>query len=464
MTIRARLALWYGLAIAVTVSSVSVVVWVRQTSEARSAVDEALAVQAADAAASYGSSDGAGTLSEDPARPGIFTVVFNGQGKLVGASRSAPAGLPEPDLGTSTWKPSGSPAGTALYAVTGRDSAIIVAGQSLAATDAAAAHLAGVLAATTGAAVLISIVGGWLLAYRALLPIARITAEADRIDAAEPRLAVRLRAPNPNDELGRLADTLNRLLDRADRSVHEQRAFVAAASHDLRTPIAALRVELELALRPGRPVDGMAPAVTAALGDVRRLASLADGLLGLAAAESDGRVPDPEPVDLRPLVEDAVRLARGAAPHRGAAVSQEIDDAVVLIDRVRLSQALVNLLSNAVRHDPNGDGVVVRARRVTQLGSTGASESLELDVLDRGPGVPHDMVDTLFMPFAHSRVDGSGAGLGLATAAAAVRSLGGRIGYRDRPGGGAWFWIRVPTADAAALGGSVARAASPRPA
>ena len=145
-------------------------------------------------------------------------------------------------------------------------------------------------------------------------------------------------------------------------------------------------------------------------------------------------------------------------------MSQEIDDAVVLIDRVRLSQALVNLLSNAVRHDPNGDGVVVRARRVTQLGSTGASESLELDVLDRGPGVPHDMVDTLFMPFAHSRVDGSGAGLGLATAAAAVRSLGGRIGYRDRPGGGAWFWIRVPTADAAALGGSVARAASPRPA
>ncbi len=464
MTIRTRLALWYGLAIAVTVSGVSVVVWARQTTELRGALNEALAVQAADAAATVASGDGAGALSEDPARPGIFTVVFDRHGKLAGASRSAPPGLPEPTLGSSIWQAAGAPSGTALDTVSARDGAVVVVGQSLAALDADAARLAGILAATTAASVLVSIAGGWLLANRALLPIARITAETDRIVAAEPRVAVRLHASDPKDELGRLADTLNRLLDRADRSVHEQRAFVAAASHDLRTPVAALRVELELALRPGRSPDELRAAVAEALGDVRRLGSLADGLLGLATAEADGRIPDPQPVALRPLVDDAVRLARGAAGQSAADAAQDVDEAVVLVDRMRLSQALVNLLSNAVRHDPTGRGVVVRARRVRQLGGTVPSESLDIDVLDRGPGVPAAMVDELFTPFAHPRTDGSGAGLGLATAAAAVRSLGGHIGYRDRPGGGAWFWIHVPTADASAIAGLSGTVTSPQPA
>jgi two-component system OmpR family sensor kinase len=464
MTIRTRLAVWYGIAIAITVSGVSVAVWFRNGAELRSAVDEALAVQAADASANFSAGDGAGALAEDPARPGIFTLVFGRQGTVLGASRSAPQGLTLPHLGVSTWQPPGQPSATALYAMASRDGAVVVAGKSLAPIDDEMSRLADVLAATTAIAMVVSIAGGWLLARRALAPIARITAEADRIDAAEPRLAVRLQAPNPHDELGRLAATLNRLLDRVDQSIHEQRAFVAAASHDLRTPIAALRMELELALRQGADAEELRAAVASALGDVRRLGSLADGLLSLATSEADGRVPDPEPVALRPLFDDAVRLARGAAEGRDAEVQQDVEDAVVLVDRVRLSQAVVNLISNAVRHDPTGRGVQVRARRVTMIGGTGSGDSLEVDVLDRGPGVPEHMVATLFTPFAHPRLGNQGAGLGLATAAAAVRSLGGHIGYRDRPGGGAWFWLRVPTADASPLAVGAAGATRPQPA
>jgi signal transduction histidine kinase len=448
MTIRLRLAVWYGLAIAVTVSAVSVVVWLRQSAELRVSVDEALAVQAADAAGNVDAGDGASALAEDPARPGIFTIVFDRRGRIVGASRSAPSALPEPPAGGSTWRGPTARSATELNAVSTRDGGLVVAGASLASVDDAMTHLAGVLAVTTAAAVLVSIGGGWLLGRRALAPIAQITAEANRIDAAEPRIALRLAAPNPRDELGLLAETLNRLLDRADRSVREQRAFVAQASHDLRTPIAALRMELELALRPERTPEELRAAISEALGDVRRLGGLADELLALAAASADGRASHVEPVAVRQLVEDAVRLARGASVDQTPTITQDVEDTTLLVDRVRLTQALVNLLSNAAHHDPTGDGIVVRAHRVPSTNTALAGVALDVEVLDRGPGVPAELVPTLFTPFARPRIGLPGASLGLATAAAAVRSLGGRIGYRDRPGGGAWFWFEVPTGEA----------------
>lgn len=449
MTIRVRLALWYGLAITATIAVLGTIVWIRYTADLRGALQEALAVQVADAMAGLAPGDKSNALREDPARPGIFTVVLDRTGRVVLASVSAPAGLGPVPPGNSTRLVPGATSSVALYAEVASDGRTIVAGSSLAPIDADAMRLAGLLALAGITAVVMSIVGGRWLAQRALAPVTKLVAEADRVHAVDGPHGRRLVAVNTRDELGQLASTFNRMLERVDRSVQDQRAFVAAASHDLRTPIAAMRTELELARRPGASADELRTAIEEALGDVRRLGTLADGLLGLAAADEAGRVPELEPVGLRALVGEVVRMATGADADWEFPLDLDVEDRTVLTDRVRVSQALGNLLANALRHGPAGAEVTIRARLVAELGAGGVrAESLDVDVLDRGPGIPASDVDSLFVPFARPRGAQVGTRLGLATAAAAVRALGGRIGYRDRPGGGAWFWFHVPTADA----------------
>jgi two-component system OmpR family sensor kinase len=295
-----------------------------------------------------------------------------------------------------------------------------------------------------GLAAAASVAGGWWLARRALAPVGVLVDEADRIhDAAT--LGRRLHTPNADDELGRLAETLNRMLGRVERTLQRQRTFVAAASHDLRTPIAALRMELELALRPGATNEQLRTAIEAALGDVGRLGRLADDLLDLAAVEESGRAVSAEPVDLGALVTEVAGRAAAAAAARDVRLDLDVDDGTLVTDRVRLAQALSNLVSNAVRHSPPGGAITVRARRSAGGNlDEGRQPVLEVDVLDGGPGVEPTRIGMLFVPFAQHPDRRDGAGLGLAMADAAVRALGGRIGYRERPGGGAWFWFRVP--------------------
>jgi signal transduction histidine kinase len=117
--------------------------------------------------------------------------------------------------------------------------------------------------------------------------------------------------------------------------------------------------------------------------------------------------------------------------------------AEVVVDRSRIEQAIRNLLANAIRHSPSGSTVEIRARVDLAAGSGEGRRTLMVEVLDRGPGVADDVRPSLFLPFAARSGDGH-SGLGLATAAAAVRAHGGAISYSDRPGGGADFAFTVP--------------------
>jgi signal transduction histidine kinase len=315
----------------------------------------------------------------------------------------------------------------------------VVVGSTLAEIDRNLRTLAETMALAGGALVVLSLLGGWWLGGRALAPVSRLAREADAIGSSE--LDRRLEGVEGDDEIGTLARTLNRMLARVEESVRRQRAFVVGASHDLRTPLAALRTELELALL--HPTDGPAlrAAVEAAHADAVRLSELATGLLRMAAAEPDGRRLECEDVHLPQLIQGGVELVAASAAAGTAAIEVTAPDVLVHVDPPRLVQVIANLLANAARFAPPASAIEL----IAELDRDEATPVLRVQVLDRGPGVSLDHRSSLFEPFARARPAGSpGAGLGLATAAAAVHAHGGAIGYDERPGGGARFWFWVP--------------------
>ena len=320
-----------------------------------------------------------------------------------------------------------------------------MAGSDLTAINATLDRLARSLVVVGGIAAIASLAGGWWIAGRALRPVALITAEASQIGAVD--IERRLPVPSRNDELRSLATTLNGMLDRVAESIRRQRTFVAAASHDLRTPIAALQAELELAEDPRTTDQELRAAVRAAHADAVRLGDLATGLLDLAAADADGRALVRSPVRTDLLVASVVRRVEPVALERSISLTRSAPGRLIRVDRVRLEQALTNLLINAITYGPeHGEvGVIARFDDMPDPAPTGTDTVLTIEVLDRGPGVPAEFADRLFEPFHRGpNAAGSGTGLGLATAAAALKAHHGSIGFGPRPDGGTRFWIRLP--------------------
>lgn len=446
MTIRLRLALIYLGAIVITIGLVGTLVWWQLGTALRSSLDQTLETRAAGAIAGLENNGQAGLQEGDTAGPpGVFVWVFDGHGRLIDATAGAPVGLAMPAAGVTRADVILGAATYAIHVATGDGEVVAVAGTSVAGIEATLDRLARSLILIGGAAAIASLAGGWLIAGRALRPVALITAEASRIGAAD--IERRLPVPEHNDELRALAMTLNGMLERVADAVRRQRTFVAAASHDLRTPIAALRAELELAQDPVMTNRDLRTAVRAAHADAVRLGELATGLLDLAAADSDGRAVVRSPVRTDRLLASVVRRVAPVARTRQVRIKQTAPGHLVRVDRVRLEQALTNLIVNAITYGPPGGEVEVVARfdEVAKPGPNQTTRLLSFDILDRGPGVPAELATQLFEPFRRGpNAMGPGTGLGLATAAAAIRAHHGTIGVEARSGGGAQFWIRLP--------------------
>jgi heavy metal sensor kinase len=279
---------------------------------------------------------------------------------------------------------------------------------------------------------------GYLLAAAALRPVESMRREAEAVSAAEP--GRRLPQPPGDDEIVRLGSTLNRMLGRLEAALAQERRFVSDASHELRTPLASLRTELELALRRPRPARELEAALRSAAEETDRLTRLAEDLLVLARADG-GRLPvDPEPLPAaRLLTEVAERFGAQAAAAGRTFDLQAEDGLEVVVDRLRASQALGNLVDNALRH---GRGRVrLEARR--------AGGRVELHVRDQGPGFPPGFLGHAFDRF--SRADparqGPGAGLGLAIVAVIAHAHGGGAHAANRDDG-ADVWLDLPTTTA----------------
>jgi heavy metal sensor kinase len=292
----------------------------------------------------------------------------------------------------------------------------IITGATLEDREDAVRALTNVLLVALPLALLGATLAGYLAVAGALRPVERMRARAARI--SDRSLSGRLPVSGRGDELDRLGQTLNAMLDRLERAVETERAFAADASHELRTPLAILRGELELALRRERSPEELRATIEAALEEALRLSALADDLLVLARAD-EGQLPlDPQPLDAAALLETVRGRFAPRAQELGRPLTVDAPGAPALhADPVRLEQALGNLVDNALRH---GAGAVTLSARA-------ADGAVELAVADAGPGFDADFARRAFERF--SRADAArargGSGLGLAIVRAIAEAHGG---------------------------------------
>lgn len=286
----------------------------------------------------------------------------------------------------------------------------------------------------------ITLIGGFL-ARRALRPIDRMVGLARRIGASN--LRQRLPDPGSRDEVGRLAATLNEMLDRIERAFEHQRRFTADASHELRSPLSRLRSEVEVTLRRPRAAPEYEAVLRSALEEVERLSRLSEELLALARLDAgEGAEPSQVPVPLAPLVEEELKRLEAEAGERRLAVVLEGHPGLAVqgTPEALLRLVVANLLHNAVKFSPPGGRVTVT---VAPEGAQGI-----LAVSDTGPGIPPEDLPRVFDRFyrasASRSPDVPGVGLGLAIARAIVEAHGGRIAVQSTPGGGATFTVRLP--------------------
>jgi signal transduction histidine kinase len=434
VSIRSRLATFYGLGVVLTLLIVGIFVWWQMGTTLRSSLAAMLQTRAAGVLTALENAGQAGLQESDQAAPGVFVALVAANGSIQDATADSPVGLRPIDGVLET--------GGRRYLVrteTGPGGILVVTGADLRPIEAAQAALARLLVAVGLSAGAASLFGGWLLAGRALRPMDRLIEDAATLGPSN--LARRLSPPARLDEVGHLTQTLNGMLDRIAESVDRQRLFVAMASHELRTPLAALRVELDIANRDDTSLEEYRKAVQDAQADVIRLSSLTTSLLELAATEEDARSVERHPVQLRDVV---LAVARGVDPlarQRHAAIAVEVPDVMLRLDRTRVEHALGNLLSNALTYGGRDNVVEVRG----QVDEESAGGTLTVEVLDRGPGIGTDLPANLFEPFARgANAAGTGSGLGLATVASAVRAHGGAFGADNRRGGGARFWFTIP--------------------
>ncbi|MFF3437870.1 ATP-binding protein [Streptosporangium sp. NPDC002721] len=322
------------------------------------------------------------------------------------------------------WAPGESFALATMPVNTANGTLLVQARASLEPTMDALTALRGLLLPGIPALLLLVAALTWLAVGRALAPVSAIRAEMADITASD--LHRRVPVPRSRDEIARLAETMNRTLDRLELAVSRHKRFVADAAHELRSPLAILRTRLELA-RPG-------PLAAEALTDVERIQALTSDLLLLARLDA-GEPTCHEEVDLGQVTAEEAARSR---PRPEIRVTLEVAaDTVVLGSAGQLRRLVANLVDNAVRHASSA--VTVRL----------AAEDGEavLDVRDDGPGIPAEHHEAVFDRFtrldeARDR-DAGGAGLGLAIARDIATRHGGslRVAGKDR---GAWLQARFP--------------------
>jgi two-component system, OmpR family, sensor kinase len=449
--IRVRLTLIFALAMAAVLIGTGVFLVVRMRSELTTALDVGLRSRAQTllVAIESGDPDLAAAdplVEEDEAFAQILGrdgTVVDSSPVLEGRPLLAPAKLREvtgPTFVERTVPTAEEPVPARLLAVPGAGGAIAVVGSSLEERQEAIAALVGLLAAGGAVALALATAVVWFLTGSAFRPIERMRAEAEAVSISEPER--RLTVPSTGDEVARLGESLNRMLGRLESALDRERRFVDDASHELRTPVAALKAELELALARSRTREELEAAVRRAAADSETLARLTEDLLILARADR-GRLPvRPETVDLGSLVRETERAFVARASEAGVKLDATIEDGrQARLDPLRVQQALSNLLENALRHTPPEGRVRVAATR-----SDGA---LVLDVTDTGPGFPVEVLARPFEPFArggHERGRLEGAGLGLAIVRAVVEAHGGSVALDNPEGGGARVRLRFPGA------------------
>jgi heavy metal sensor kinase len=319
----------------------------------------------------------------------------------------------------------------------------VIALQSLHAREEMLQDIRATFAWTIPIALLLASAGGYFLARKSLAPVVAMSSQAGRIGAAN--LHERLAVQNDKDELGHLAQSFNSLLDRLSQSFERQRRFMADASHELRTPVAILRGEAEVALsQQARSLEEYRESLGVLHHEAERLTHIVEDLFTLTRADA-GQYPLQEgDFYLEELVGECVHSARTLASARKISLNFEgASESPIHADESLLRRMILNLLDNAIKYTPEGGRATVTCRR--------RGDEYVLSITDTGGGIPAELQPRIFERFfradqARSRAenDGGGAGLGLSISRWIAEAHHGRLELTRSDSSGSTFTAYLP--------------------
>jgi heavy metal sensor kinase len=494
-SIRVRLTLWHTLAVAALLTAFSIATWIFLVRTTGTRADQSLddvarafvkvwgGVRAEEETSAAASSVVAASEFRDRDRR---IVVFNSSGRVIAMSDTTPLtpalsgqrlshlqngplaalvqnATPRNQVFATLGDGGNGGAPVRAHAIRVSDegqSFTVLALRSLRAEEDASESFVTAVMVAIPIALLLAGIGGYLLARASLAPVVAMGRQARRISASN--LDERLPVKNPRDELGGLAEVLNGLLGRLEqafeheqRSAEQQRQFMADASHELRTPVAALSTVADVALaRNDRDTSELREALDVVRGEGSRLGRLVDDLLLLSRADAGELPVRREQLYLEELLQDSARAARGLATTRGVSlIAPPAEEAPFVGDRHMLGRLLMILLDNAIKYTPRGGKVRLSLDRDT------AAKRYRITVEDTGPGIPTWAAERIFERFfrvdasrgraAEDNIGISSAGLGLAIARLAAEAHGGTVHLDATGSEGSRFVVTLPMPNAA---------------
>lgn len=280
---------------------------------------------------------------------------------------------------------------------------------------------------------------GALLAKMTLRPVDSMIKTIHGITAENMKL--KLKVPGTRDEIDKLADTFNDMLERLDHAFASQKRLSEDLSHDLKTPLTIMKGEFEVSLKKLRRQEEYEAVLRSSLEEVNKIIRLADNMLMLASFEAQNIIPDRKALDLNLLVQSALNSIKKLADEKRIEISLSHDEGITLKgDERQLKQLFLNLLDNAIKYTPEGGKVTISVRQ--------EKEGVRIKIQDTGRGIAADQIDRIFDRFyrADKSRAGQGFGLGLSIVKSVVDAHGGKIGVESSPGLGTAFIVFFPAA------------------
>ena len=466
-SLRARLTFYYVIVMAIALAAVCGLIYVLVERALTSRVEDGLTtlLQTAgnslrnDLAEGQDVGDAARSTAAELASRLQMLVIYDPAGRMLAEEERDedlviplpdPASIPEDDVLWLTVAEQDDPGDRHLLAmrrlsIQAADTTfLVVAGGSLEPLDDELEALRGVLLYVVPLALAVAGIGGWFLAHRSLSPVVAMAERARRIGVED--LSARLPVANPGDELGRLAATFNELLERLERSLDQQRQFMADASHELRTPMTTVRTAATVALQqPYRDEADYRDTLQIIEQQSARLSRLVEDMFTLARADAGNYPVRREEMYLDEVIDEVVHAARVLASARDVQIELEHPTGIAFTgDEELIRRLVVNLLDNAVRYSASGSVVRVVVQALPGV--------CTIAVHDTGPGVDVESQTHIFERFY--RVDRSrtrratdgGAGLGLSLARWIARTHGGDLVLTRSSGDGSTFTATLPLA------------------
>ncbi len=440
MSIRTRLTIWYLVVMVVLLLLFSTLAYFMPARRLYQNLDNSLQARAFQLKATGFSS----------AQPNELLLSFNSSGNLIqefGPVIDVPSIAPlvkQAQTGEDVFltTETSDKQGVRLYATSIRapfnDQIVIVVGQLTSGVTGPLAAFRFVLIIAGVIVVVMAGIGGLFLASRVLRPVEQITKTAQEIGEGDLSRRIDVKT---NDELGKLASTLNDMIGRLEEAFNRQRQFTADASHELRTPLAIMQAEATLALSKERTEDDYRKSLETISQESSYMSSVIGKLLFLARSDAGKEQLTFEDVDIKNLIVELSTNIEALAQDKGIKFTVNAQESLIVNgDKVKLRQLFINILENAIRYTPNDGNISVSAVK--------KDENALVAISDTGVGIPPEHLPHIFERFyrvdkARSRAEG-GVGLGLAIAKYIAESHGGKIELESQVGKGTTFNITIP--------------------